>query len=78
MHDNESTKLTLEHNGTKFIAELPWDANMDDLTNAFYALCIGATFNPSTVLDGMGEWLAERTPSLLNEDICQSRTDDDE
>ena len=61
MYNNEPTKLTLEHDGNKFIAELPWDADMDDLTNAFYALCIGATFNPSTVLDGMGEWLAERT-----------------
>ena len=59
MFDTKPTILSIEHNGNKFTAELPWDADMEDLTNAFYTLCIGATFQPTTVIRGMKEFLEE-------------------
>ena len=62
MFDTKPTILSIEHNGNKFTAELSWDADMEDLTNAFYTLCIGATFPHTLVIRGIKEFLEEMDP----------------
>lgn len=60
MMENEKTILTIEQNNMKFISEMPWDASMDDLLDAFYGLCVSATFTPKTILTHMKEFAEEK------------------
>lgn len=54
--ENENTILTIEHAGNKFSAEMNWDADMDDLLDAFYGACVACTWNPKTILEGMRDY----------------------
>ena len=56
MCKDKKTILTLENNGYKFNSEMSWDANMEDLLDSFYGMCVSATFNPLTVLEAMKEF----------------------
>lgn len=58
--ENKPTVITLDHGNQKVTVELPWDAGMDDILNAFYGMCVCATFAPKTVLLGMKEFVNER------------------
>lgn len=60
MTENEKIILTMESNAMKFISELPWDAGMDDILDAFFGLCISATFAPKTILTQMKEFADEK------------------
>ena len=60
MTENEKTILTMESNDMKFISEMPWDVGMDDILDAFYGLCISATFTPKTILTHMKEFAEEK------------------
>ena len=59
LNENKPTILKLEHGGTVQTVELPWDANMLDMLQAFYGLCIGATWQPSTVIEGMYDFVQQ-------------------
>lgn len=60
MMNNEKTILTIEQNNMKFISEMPWDVGMDDILDAFYGLCVSATFTPKTILTHMKEFAEEK------------------
>lgn len=60
MMENEKTILTIEQNNMKFISEMSWDAGMDDILDAFYGLCVSATFTPKTILTHMKEFAEEK------------------
>ena len=60
MMDNEKTILTIEQNNMKFTYEMPWNAGMDDFLDAFYGLCVSATFMPKTILIHMKEFAEEK------------------
>ena len=60
MMENEKTILTIEQNNMKFTSEMPWDASMDDFLDAFYGLCVSATFVPKTILTHMKEFAEEK------------------
>lgn len=62
--ENNKTVISLEHDGCKHTSELPWDANLNDLLNAFFGLCVSATFYPNSILECMKEFAEER---LANE-----------
>ena len=42
--NTENTKLTLEHDGKKYTAELNWDCGCEDLLDAFLGLTVCATY----------------------------------
>lgn len=42
---NENSKLTFESNGLKHVAEIPWDANVDDFFDATMAIGVAATYS---------------------------------
>ena len=60
MFDEKPTIFSLEHGGNKITFELPWDAGMPELIDAFYTMCIGATFHPSTIINGMKEFIESK------------------
>ena len=60
MREPEKTIVTLESHGKKHSSELNWDANLSDILDAFYGLCVAATFDPVTVVKGMREWSEEK------------------
>ena len=60
MMENEKTILSIEQNNMKFISEMSWDAGMDDILDAFYGLCVSATFTPKTILTHMKEFAEEK------------------
>lgn len=62
--ENKPTILTLECGGVKFTSEMTWDANIEDLLNSFYGLCVGATFHPEALLKSMQEWAEEKQNSF--------------
>lgn len=39
---------------------LAWNAGMDDFLDAFYGLCVSATFMPKTILIHMKEFAEEK------------------
>ena len=66
MENKQKTKLTLESYGNVISWESPYsDASMEDLLNAFYGLCVGATWLPKTVLEAM-QYFAEEHLSVYN------------
>ena len=62
--ENSPTKLIIEHADNKITAELPWDANLDDLLDAFYGLCVAHTYHPISILTHMEDWLRERMDGI--------------
>lgn len=52
----EKIKLTIETNKNKHTSEINWDANLEDLLDAFYGLCVAATYDPITVCAEMKKW----------------------
>ena len=63
--ENKPTILTLECGGVKITSEMKWDANIEDLLNSFYGLCVGATFHPEAIVKAMQEWAEEKQNSFL-------------
>jgi hypothetical protein len=60
MFEEKPTIFSVEHLGTKITFELPWDAGMQDLLDAFYTMCIGISFCPSVIVDGMKEFVESK------------------
>jgi hypothetical protein len=60
MEDEPKTILTIEHCGDKTTVELPWDAHVDDLVQAFYGAAVASTWKPKTILKCMKEWSEAR------------------
>jgi hypothetical protein len=52
----EKIKLTLETNKNKHTSEINWDANLEDLLDSFYGLCVATTYDPITVCMVMKKW----------------------
>lgn len=76
MTENEKTILTMESNDMKFISEMPWDAGMDDILDAFYGLCVSATFAPKTILTHMREFAQEKLEAYWPNEYVVERMDD--
>lgn len=52
--EKQITKLTLECGNYQVCWEVPYnDATIDELCQAFYSLCVGITYLPQTVINGM-------------------------
>ena len=60
-NDNPPTRLTLSHGGVTMNAELPWDANLDDLMTAFVGCLRGVSFG-DWVTRSIKEWCEEHLP----------------
>ena len=60
--------LTLECGGVKITSEMAWDANIEDLLNSFYGLCVGATFHPEALVKSMQEWAEEKQASFKKDE----------
>lgn len=54
------TELTIKTTEHVVTQELPWDANMEDLCQAFYGALVSITFSPDVVLDGMKNFLIDQ------------------
>ena len=52
----EKIKLTLETSKNKHTSEINWDANLADLLDSFYGLCVAATYDPITICEVMKKW----------------------
>ena len=55
----------------KFTAELPNDADIPTIMDAFRGLLVGMTFHPNTVSEGIHDWLEEA-------DFIEKNDDDDD
>ena len=60
-NDNPPTKLTLSHAGITMSAELPWDAGLDDIMEAFVGCLRGISFG-EWVVEGIKEWCEANLP----------------
>lgn len=60
-NENPPTKLTLSHEGVTMSAELPWDANLDDIMDAFVGCLRGITFG-DWVVKSIKEWCEDQLP----------------
>jgi hypothetical protein len=60
MKEPEKTIVIIESHGKKHSSELNWDAGIYDILNAFYGLCVAATFDPVTVVKCIREWSEEK------------------
>lgn len=59
-NENKPTVLKFEHGGVTQTVELPWDANMEQILQAFYGMCISSTWMPSTVIESMYEFAKDQ------------------
>lgn len=69
MKENSPTKLTLTHADVTMSAELPWDANLDDIMTAFVGCLKGVSFG-DWVVKSIKDWCEEHLP-LPNEDEAE-------
>ena len=76
MMETEKTILTIEQNNMKFTSEMPWDAGMDDILDAFFRLCVSATFTPKTILTHMKEFAEEKLEAYWPDEYGVEETDD--
>jgi len=53
MNPTEPMRITIEHNGRKYMAELPADADMEDIASALRGLLVSAGWNMDTVLEAI-------------------------
>lgn len=60
-NDNPPTKLSISHHHTTMSAELPWDAGLDDIMEAFVGCLRGITFG-DWVVKGIKEWCEDNLP----------------
>ena len=61
MEENKKTILSLEApDGNKFIAELPWDCNIETLFDAFIGLCVSATYPYEALIKTINEITEEK------------------
>ena len=58
--NTDNTKLTLEHDGKKYTAELNWDCGCEELLDAFLGLSVCATYPYRTMLETMYQWSKEQ------------------
>ena len=77
MMETEKTILTIEQNNMKFTSEMPWDAGMDDILDAFYGLCVSTTFAPKTILTHMKEFAEEKLETYWPDEYGVERTDNE-
>ena len=52
-HDTLPIILSLKTDNQVINIELPWDAGMEELCQAFYTACIGISWDPINVVRGM-------------------------
>ena len=68
MNSDKFTKLTIENSDNKIVWETPYeDVLIEDLIHAFVTGCIGLTWLPTTVYQGMLEYLEEHASDLLKD-----------
>lgn len=60
--DNPPIRFTVESGDRTIIQELHWDADANELLEAFYTAMVGLTFSPSGVLQAMQEFVNNKTP----------------
>lgn len=61
MKENSPTKLTLSHADVTMSAELPWDANLDDIMTAFVGCLKGVSFG-DWVVGSIKDWCEANLP----------------
>lgn len=61
MKENSPTKLTLSHADVTMSAELPWDANLNDIMDAFVGCLRGVSFG-DWVVEGIKDWCEANLP----------------
>lgn len=68
LKENPPAKIVLEmHGHTYSVDGLPWDADADELINAFKRLLVSATF-PATILNdeyGHYEWVENKPEDVV-------------
>lgn len=64
MEESRNVVLTLKNEYKTISVELPWDANIEDLLEAFYGGMVGLTFHPAGIVRFMREWCDEKAESL--------------
>lgn len=57
--ENEKTIISFSGNDRQITIEMPWDATMEDMCQAFFTGCVGMTFMPSTVIEGVRDYAEE-------------------
>ena len=62
------TLLSLKTDNKVINIELPWDAGLDDLLDAFYGALVSMTFHPEIVIEGMYEYSKEKLPKEETEE----------
>lgn len=65
--DCPPTILQIKTGNTVITQELPWDASMEDMVHAFYTACVGITFLPETILEGMRDYAESNLPYVKSE-----------
>lgn len=63
-HDTLPVILSLKTDNQVINIELPWDAGMEELCQAFYTACIGISWDPDNVIKGMRRF----TDDLIDEE----------
>jgi hypothetical protein len=74
---NDFTVLEFKHAGFVHTATLPWDANMEDILQSFYGLCVASGWMPSTVLEAMHNFATESDIYNWIEPDAEGPEDDD-
>jgi hypothetical protein len=65
-YDTLPTVLSLKHHSSVVNIELPWDANMTDLLDAFVGACVSVTFHQDGVIQAMKDYAEDH---LIEEDL---------
>ena len=65
MKQEKPTIISIELHGRKLTAELPWDANMEEISDAIKGLLVGVGFHTDTVNEFIGQYDIKR--QFLNE-----------
>jgi hypothetical protein len=65
MKKEKPTIISIELHGRKLTAELPWDANMEEISDALKGLLVGVGFHTDTVNEFIGQYDIKR--QFLNE-----------
>lgn len=61
------TILSLKHHSSVVNIELPWDANMTDLLDAFVGACVSVTFHQDGIIQAMKEYVESYLPDEIYE-----------
>ena len=62
-YDSLPTVLSLKHHSSVVNIELPWDASMTDLLDAFVGACVSVTFHQDGVIQAMKEYAENYFPN---------------